>query len=359
MTSKVNAATFWRNMDPKKDVFVQSIRQVHKNLRRKFRKDQDFDKVWHEHCEDKKCLEEYAKSMLDLATEVWDKDCDGTHRIQWCVDICREYFVREGWRKFHLKDLRRKDHYMKNPEEFHCGPNPKDHFVEGDEDVSLSFSPAAKLKLLDVGSCYDPFRQYDEFETTAIDLKPARETVIECDFIDIGVSDCDVWRHNTGEGLEKQTVSALPSSYFHIVVFSLLLSYVPSPHVRWEMCEKAYKLLKVNGLLLIITPDSSHQNRNSTLMKRWKLAIQQIGFQRIKYSKDLHLHFMVFRKVPFDFLWDSKREEYSETEIPRILAFPQDYQDIDDDELDDRRENNNDNEGFNNYLSELPCVHDG
>ena len=42
----------------------------------------DFDKVWHEHCNNKDCLEEYAISMLDLATEVWDKDCDGTHRIQ-------------------------------------------------------------------------------------------------------------------------------------------------------------------------------------------------------------------------------------------------------------------------------------
>lgn len=47
-----------------------------------FVKEKDFDKVWEEHCRNDECLRDYAKSMLDLATEVWDEACDGKHRIQ-------------------------------------------------------------------------------------------------------------------------------------------------------------------------------------------------------------------------------------------------------------------------------------
>lgn len=36
-----------------------------------------------------------------------------------------------------------------------------------------------KLKLLDVGSCYDPFRSFNEFDTTAIDISPANEVMLE------------------------------------------------------------------------------------------------------------------------------------------------------------------------------------
>lgn len=44
--------------------------------------EKDFDKVWEEHCKKEECLQEYAKSMYDLATEIWDEDCDGKHRIK-------------------------------------------------------------------------------------------------------------------------------------------------------------------------------------------------------------------------------------------------------------------------------------
>lgn len=67
-------------------------------------------------------------------------------------------------------------------------------------------------------------------------------------------------------------------------------------------------------------------------MKRWKLAIERIGFQRIKYSKDTHLHFMVFRKVPQDYLWDRKQSEYWSKEIICELNIPQDFQESSDEE---------------------------
>lgn len=96
---------------------------------------------------------------------------------------------------------------------------------------------------------------------------------------------------------EGKQVKILPSELFHVVVFSLLLSYFPSAEQRWKCCCNAHRLLRPNGLLLIITPDSSHQNKNAAMMKSWKAGIESLGFVRWKYEKQTHLHCMAFRKV--------------------------------------------------------------
>lgn len=94
-----------------------------------------------------------------------------------------------------------------------------------------------------------------------------------------------------------QEIRSLPSGLFDVVVFSLLLSYFPSPVQRWLCCSKAHRILRTNGILLIVTPDSSHQNKNSAMIKSWKAGIESLGFVRWKYKKQTHLHCMAFRKV--------------------------------------------------------------
>ena len=71
-------------------------------------------------------------------------------------------------------------------------------------------------------------------------------------------------------------------------------------------------------------------------MKKWKNSIESIGFQRIKYEKDKHFHFIAFRKIPKDFIWDKRKYGTSANdEAAPMLNIPQDFNDI---QLGDRPE---------------------
>lgn len=121
----------------------------------------------------------------------------------------------------------------------------------------------------------------------------------------------------------KDPIERLPRSSFHTVVFSLLLEYFPSPYQRWLCCQKAQELLMTNGLLLIITPDSHHQQKNAPMIKSWKLAIESMGFSRWKYIKQEHLHCMAFRKIVLE-----KKNDHLVSDItPDMMYIPQDFHD--------------------------------
>ena len=127
--------------------------------------------------------------------------------------------------------------------------------------------------------------------------------------------------------LQAGEVNCLPEESFHIVVFSLLLSYFPSPNQRWNCCVKAHELLAANGLLIIVTPDSSHQNRNAQMIKSWKIALESIGFVRWRYVKQTHLHCMAFRKIA-----KCHSRCHGNSGNPDLMYRPQDFQEDEDEE---------------------------
>ena len=177
----------------------------------------------------------------------------------------------------------------------HCGGDAtetkysKPHQYLSNERATLDYASTMSLeegKITQQGSTVTS-HQSDEHETNSYKSNLADSPLIDGTKI----------VHLKSFLTEGKQVKILPSELFHVVVFSLLLSYFPSAVQRWKCCCKAHKLLRLNGLLLIITPDSSHQNKNAAMMKSWKTGIESLGFVRWKYEKQTHLHCMAFRKV--------------------------------------------------------------
>lgn len=221
-------------------------------------------------------LQKYASAMQTLATNHWvksDQQCDvsSESRIEWVFSHSKEYFDKGKQKEI------RKEIDMAAKHEIVIA----DSTLKGVTDRVKD----SKLELLDVGSCYNPFKKFDLFNVTSIDLCPASEDVIRCDFLNSEVID-----DNLSGGI-------LVKGHYDIVVFSLFLEYLPSSEQRYLSCVKAYNLLKPSGLLFILTPDSKHATANSKLMKSWRISLASIGFTRVYYEKLKHLHCMAFKRA--------------------------------------------------------------
>ena len=124
--------------------------------------------------------------------------------------------------------------------------------------------------------------------------------MFQCDFLHVPIilkSEIEIVPQNSSDSDNSLVLQTLTKESFDVVIFSLLLSYFPSTEQRMHCCINAHKVLRHHGILLVITADSSHQNRHVDMVKSWTLAIENIGFHRWKYVKDTHLHCMAFRKT--------------------------------------------------------------
>lgn len=115
----------------------------------------------------------YSQAMNALAVESWEqgfREKEGS-RISWCVQMCEEYFASQGTLyMLLLKDMRRRDHAMPTLVSFPYLPYTMEDVIKVVEEWTDK-----RLKLLDVGSCYNPFLRHPLFEVTAIDIAPANK----------------------------------------------------------------------------------------------------------------------------------------------------------------------------------------
>ncbi|GCC26542.1 S-adenosylmethionine sensor upstream of mTORC1 [Chiloscyllium punctatum] len=318
------------------------VKNVHRKLRKKYREVGDFDKIWREHCEDEETLSEYAVAMKNLADNHWAKSCEGEGRIEWCRSVCQEYFLNGGMKRVLEKDEKRARLAiaMATPTFNVQASEKKDDYSASngilmnlDASISNLVCFSGKIRLLDVGSCFNPFLKFDEFLAVGIDIVPAVESVYKCDFLNLQLQQPLQLAQDAINAFLRQLknpIDSLPGELFHVVVFSLLLSYFPAPYQRWICCKKAHELLALHGLLLIITPDSSHQNRHAYMIKSWKTAIESLGFKRYKYVKFSHMHLLAFRKISLQTTSDLVSRNY-----PEMLFIPQDFNNIDEEEHSD------------------------
>ncbi|XP_068619772.1 S-adenosylmethionine sensor upstream of mTORC1 [Battus philenor] len=280
---------------------AQYIKEVHSSLR-KCSYELGVQKAWFEHCENKEVLTTYAKCMEKLATVHWENNCDdksntATSRIQWSTDFCYDYYVNKGYLKFcaREKDISQKINIKLDKFE---------HFT-------------LPLKLLDVGSCYNPFKKYEFFNVLPIDLYPANNSVYQCDFLKLEIGEKNILEHNNVKQLKQDS--------YDIVTFCFLLEYIPHSDLRIEACIKAYKLLKPGGLLIINTPDSKHVGANAKLMKNWQYTLACIGFSRIKYEKFKHMHCLAYRKCLHKEIAARWATLYKQPFMEYKLNIPQDF----------------------------------
>eukprot|EP01033_Poteriospumella_lacustris_P005178 gene5178-3697_t len=210
--------------------------------------------------------------------------------------------------------------------------------VEAEASAPPSPPPPRRLRVLDVGSCYNPLTQFVEaqrLDVVGIDVCPAAASVAECDFLTVAVgppgSDVVYAPSDAADvaaGRSRRIVQ-LPAQSFDVVSLSLVLSYLPAPEQRGRMLHKARRLLRERdplaaddddgaaphyaGLLLVVEKASifSHTaaaraaaadgdaaldalptqrnarsllSRGQTLLGDWKRQIASLGFALVKYT---------------------------------------------------------------------------
>lgn len=292
---------------------AQLLKDVHSSLRKLSNK-YGHDVAWTKHCSEEETLKQYANAMKLLGSQHWEKNAadprkSATSRISWVVDYCSKYYFSGGLSNSRQKELKIADK-LNTP-------------------CSIDTFPTVNktLKVLDVGSCYNPFRLYPFMEVLPIDLYPASDSdVFECDFLTVKIDEEII--------IDNQTVHQLSKDTYDVVVFSLLLEYLPVSEQRKLCCKKAFNLLKLEGILIIITPDSKHVGANAKIMKNWRYTLALMGFSRITYEKLPYLHCMTFRKCLDPIISRRWADIYKEPYMGDEIAIPQDRH-ASADELDD------------------------
>lgn len=276
------------------------IKNVHEDLRKQYQLGEET--AWKLHCLDEPKLKQYAFAMKELSSVFWENNflnnSKAISRIHWINETCLTYFFKN------IQYFREKEEQILKKLNIFINHQETDLFTE-------------RWKLLDVGSCYNPFRAFEHFEVTAIDIAPATNDVFKCDFLSVDIEKDDIRQSNS--------INSLKKCFFDVVVFSLLLEYLPSPKQRLECCQRAYEVLKYEGLLMIITPDSKHVGANANLMKSWRFILATFGFYRVKYEKLPHIHCMAFRKSIDKQVTLNWVKIYEKKQIFKEMFIPQDF----------------------------------
>lgn len=288
------------------------------------------DRAWKEHCMKTDILQKYAVSMHKLASTFWeqnsaDESKSAQCRIKWVVQKCVLYFFEGEMEMKRIKENEKMKKIVNVVEKCEKTRALCVKVISGKEMPS----DAECLTLLDVGSCYNPFGAYPFLRVMPIDIAPAEPDVYVCDFLHLAVVESE-----ESVILKGRSVVQLPAAAFDVVVFSLLLEYLPSPKQRYLCVCKAYKLLKPEGLLFIISPDSKHSSANAPIMKSWRITLAQLGFSLSCYEKLPHIHCMAYRKDVHPEVakhWASRElRKHNDVEISEELHIPQDFQEIQD-----------------------------
>lgn len=314
-------------------LLASNIKLVHKKLREKVLLGEDPNVVWQTHLENDKTLSDYARSMETLACKYWRNQEQS--RIDWVCNQIERYFWNSGFQAEEKKDIK-----LALKHGISMEPLQGDHNFDN-------------LKALDVGSCYNPFKEkFNNLEVLPVDIAPANSEVFKCDFLNVDIAEETVY--------QEESVICLRRESFNVVIFCLLLEYLPTALQRWVCVRKAVDLLSENGLLCIVTPDSNHMARNSGQLRSWKQGLSLLGLSKVCYEKSKHFHGLVFRKP------STTVQSLITTECHKVVAplkddffyIPQDYTTNVDQPQENFKLSEEEREEIRCIFNDMPCMID-
>ena len=278
----------------------------------------------------------YAEAAEETGRKPWV-----TEALRWCHDFTTRFLRGGGAAAFALKAERRRvfretGARMTDAEAAarlralslgHLGMDGDPGLVPAKPETSEGIRKRPNAQLLDVGSCWDYFRAFENdtetYEVVALDLAPRTPRVFRCDFLELAItpegSEMQKSVEKAAETLENAsspfgtrpenpspfvtTLRSYPTGRASAVVMSLVLSYLPCPRMRGEMVRRAREVLLDDGrgVLLIVTPHSTDRSYSgasrTNALAVWRENVERIGFERVAYERKKSVHCVAFRTV--------------------------------------------------------------
>lgn len=82
----------------------------------------------------------------------------------------------------------------------------------------------------------------------------------------------------------------------HALIFSLVLSYLPTPQMRFDALVKAHDVLENHGLLVVLSTRTQGSRNKGNWIRDWVTSIESIGFVRVHQTIQSKLVGLSFRK---------------------------------------------------------------
>lgn len=283
----------------------------------------------------------YAEAAEETGRKPWV-----TEALRWCHDFTTRFLRGGGAAAFALKAERRRvfretGARMTDAEAAarlralssgHLGMDGDPGLVPAKPETAREGKrKRPNAQLLDVGSCWDYFRAFENdtetYEVVALDLAPRTPRVFRCDFLELAItpegSEMQTSVEKAAETLEDasspfgtrpenqsnpspfvtRTLRSYPAGRASAVVMSLVLSYLPCPRMRGEMVRRAREVLLDDGrgVLLIVTPHSTDRSYSgasrTNALAVWRENVERIGFERVAYERKKSVHCVAFRTV--------------------------------------------------------------
>ena len=283
----------------------------------------------------------YAEAAEETGRKPWV-----TEALRWCHDFTTRFLRGGGAAAFALKAERRRvfretGARMTDAEAAarlralssgHLGMDGDPGLVPAKPETSEGKRKRPNAQLLDVGSCWDYFRAFENdtetYEVVALDLAPRTPRVFRCDFLELAItpegsemqtsvekaaetrvpiedasSPFGTRRNENPSPFVTRTLRSYPAGRASAVVMSLVLSYLPCPRMRGEMVRRAREVLLDDGrgVLLIVTPHSTDRSYSgasrTNALAVWRENVERIGFERVAYERKKSVHCVAFRTV--------------------------------------------------------------